>query len=216
MPVYEVKPESGNGRSKVLHRNMLLPCSYLPVETPLKSSKSRRTVSRRANRQQASQEETTGTTDEDILSLTPDKLQELYESTRNQCEDHCGIVPESHVVEEDIDPCQVDSPDSEGEEEDPEQPVGTVDDEAADSLPLRQSHRMSRPPLRMTYDVMGQPSFQTSSTAGVQGVTVLYPQQVWQPVTVSWMLQPVLQPYSYFATFPVSSQPMYPVPMWCY
>jgi len=111
MPVYEVKPESGNGRSKVLHRNMLLPCSYLPVETPLKSSKSRRTVSRRANRQQASQEETTGTTDEDILSLTPDKLQELYESTRNQCEDHCGIVPESHVVEEDIDPCQVDSPD---------------------------------------------------------------------------------------------------------
>ena len=109
MPVYEVKPESGNGRSKVLHRNMLLPCSYLPVETPLKSSKSRRTVSRRANRQQASQEETTGTTDEDILSLTPDKLQELYQSTRNQCEDHCGIVPESHVVEEDIDPCQVDT-----------------------------------------------------------------------------------------------------------
>ncbi|KAL9976592.1 hypothetical protein ACROYT_G013913 [Oculina patagonica] len=200
MPVYEVKPESGNGRSKVLHRNMLLPCSYLPVETPLKSSKSRRTVSRRSNRQQASQEETTGTTDEDI-SLTPDKLQQLYESTRQ----------ESYVVEEDIDPCIVDSPDSEGEEEeDPEQPVGTVDDEAADSLPIRQSHRMSRPPLRMTYDVMGQPSFQTSSTAGIQGVTVSYPQQLWQPVTVSWMLQPVLQPYSYFAPFPVSSQPMYP------
>ncbi|KAL9978408.1 hypothetical protein ACROYT_G015921 [Oculina patagonica] len=206
MPVYEVKPESGNGRSKVLHRNMLLPFSYLPVETPLKSSKSRRTVSRRSNRQQASQEETTGTTDEDI-SLTPDKLQQLYESTR----------PESYVVEEDIDPCIVDCPDSEGEEEeDPEQPVGTVDDEAADSLPIRQSHRMSRPPLRMTYDVMGQPSFQTSSTAGIQGVTVSYPQQLWQPVTVSWMLQPVLQPYSYFAPFPVSSQPMYPVPMWCY
>ena len=117
-----MKPESGNGRSKVLFRNILLPFSYLPVETPLKSSKSRRTISRRANRQQASPEETTGTTDDDILSLTPNKLQELYESTRNQCEDHCGIV--------DIDPCQVDSPDS-------EQPVGTVDDEAADSLPLR-------------------------------------------------------------------------------
>ncbi|KAL9984336.1 hypothetical protein ACROYT_G006620 [Oculina patagonica] len=75
---------------------------------------------------------------------------------------------------------------------------------------------MSRPPLRMTYDVMGQPSFQTSSTAGIQGATVSYPQQLWQPVTISWMLQPVLQPYSYFAPFPVSSQPMYPVPMWSF
>jgi len=100
---------------------MLLPCSYLPVETPLKSSKSHRTVSRRANSQQASPKETTGTADEDILRFTPNKLQELYESIRNQCEDHCGIVPLSHVVEEDIDPCQVDSRDS-------EQPVGTVDD----------------------------------------------------------------------------------------
>ena len=30
-PVYEVTPESGNGRTRVLHRNMLLPCDFLPV-----------------------------------------------------------------------------------------------------------------------------------------------------------------------------------------
>ena len=35
-PVYEVVPESGNGRTRVLHRNILLPCDYLPVtETKL-------------------------------------------------------------------------------------------------------------------------------------------------------------------------------------
>ena len=51
MPVYEVKPETGNGRSRVLHHNLLLPCSYLPVETQLKSSRSRRTVSGQTNRQ---------------------------------------------------------------------------------------------------------------------------------------------------------------------
>lgn len=31
-PVYEVQPETGQGRVRVLHRNMLLPCEFLPVE----------------------------------------------------------------------------------------------------------------------------------------------------------------------------------------
>ena len=94
MPVYEVKPESGNGRTGVLHRNLLLPCSFLPAETQLKSPKSRYTVSRRTHRQKTSNEGATGTIDEDISTLTPDQLQEFYESTRNCIEDSCGTVPE--------------------------------------------------------------------------------------------------------------------------
>lgn len=200
MPVYEVKPESGNGRTRVLHRNLLLPCSFLPVETQLKSSKSRRTGSRRTHRQQTSKEETTGTIDEDIPSLTPDQLEEFYESTRNYTEDSCGTVLE--LVEQDTCPCQVDGAESEGEVEDPEQPSGTIANEAADGIPLRQSQHISKPPLRMTYDVMGQPSFQPSSTAGIRGITV--------------SSQPVMQPYSCFVPFPVPVQPMYPMPMWCH
>ena len=68
MPVYEVKPESENGRTRVLHRNLLLPCSFLPVETHLKSPKSRHTLASRTHRQRTSKEETTGTIDEDIPS----------------------------------------------------------------------------------------------------------------------------------------------------
>ncbi len=34
-PVHEVKPERGKGRSRVLHRNLLLPCDYLPLELEL-------------------------------------------------------------------------------------------------------------------------------------------------------------------------------------
>ena len=35
-PVYEVRPESGEGRVRTLHRNLLLPCSFLPItDTPV-------------------------------------------------------------------------------------------------------------------------------------------------------------------------------------
>ena len=31
-PVYKLKPELGEGRHRIIHRNLLLPCDYLPVE----------------------------------------------------------------------------------------------------------------------------------------------------------------------------------------
>lgn len=37
LPIYEVVPEQGKGRdSRILHRNLLLPCNHLPLEMPLK------------------------------------------------------------------------------------------------------------------------------------------------------------------------------------
>ena len=119
------------------------------------------------------------------------QLQEFYQSTG-----YLELAERDAGTGTAQDSYQVDGPGSEGEVEDPEQ------------LGLR------RPPLRMTYDVMGQPSFQPNSIAGIQGITVSYPQQLWQPVTVPWMLQPSLHPYSYFVPSPVPVQPMYPT--WCY
>lgn len=31
-PVYELKPENGKGRVRVMHRNLLLPCEFLPIQ----------------------------------------------------------------------------------------------------------------------------------------------------------------------------------------
>lgn len=42
-PFYEVVPEQGKGRdSRILHRNLLLPCDHLPLEVPLKVARSQR------------------------------------------------------------------------------------------------------------------------------------------------------------------------------
>lgn len=59
-PVFEVKPEHGKGRSRVLHRNLLMPCDYLPLETDLgKEEKTKGPVQRPkpVNRCEPGQEE---------------------------------------------------------------------------------------------------------------------------------------------------------------
>lgn len=33
VPIYELRPEHGKGRSRVIHRNLVLPCDQLPFET---------------------------------------------------------------------------------------------------------------------------------------------------------------------------------------
>ena len=38
-PVYEVKPETGTGPTHVLHRNLLLPCDSLPLESDVQKQK---------------------------------------------------------------------------------------------------------------------------------------------------------------------------------
>lgn len=175
MPVYEVKPETGNGRSRVLHRNMLLQCSYLLVETHVKSSVSCHAVSMKTDRQQPLQEKATGSTDGGVADFTPHQLQEF-----------CRVVQD--LVEQDVgaerNPSQVDDPGPEGEVGGPELDSVADGDADDDDLPLRPSQRLSRPPLRVTYDVPGQPSFQPNPTTGMQGITVSYPQQLWKPVQV--------------------------------
>ena len=37
--VYDVKPESGRGKMRTLHRNLLLPCDYLPIKESAKRTK---------------------------------------------------------------------------------------------------------------------------------------------------------------------------------
>ena len=44
-PVYEVKPEVGTGGNRILHRNLLLPCTYLSIDIPSQVTRKSRRIS---------------------------------------------------------------------------------------------------------------------------------------------------------------------------
>ena len=75
MPVYEVRPENGGGRSRVLHCNLLLPCSYLPVEAPISTSKSTQKGPRKVTKWQPSTEGKSSNSDDDMPNLTPHRFE---------------------------------------------------------------------------------------------------------------------------------------------
>ena len=160
MSVYEVRPENGGGRSRVLHRNLLLPCPYLPVEAPISKSKSTQEVPRKVTKRQPSTEGTSRNADDDMPNLTPHQSKELFASAgANVSEGYeHALVP----AEQDADPFYADDANQEQGIEDSCEQVATSNDnaDAVDEGLPRHSQRTSRPPLRMTYDVPGQPSFQ--------------------------------------------------------
>ena len=78
MPVYEVRPESRGGRSRVLHRILLLPCSYLPVEAPISTSKRTQKGPRKVTKRQPSTEGTSSNADDDMPNLIPHQFEEHF------------------------------------------------------------------------------------------------------------------------------------------
>ena len=95
-------------------------------------------MSKRANKQEASRAETSIATDEDISSLTPCQLQELYASKHCQAEhiapDLVERNPGTGTGEE---PSQGNEQDSTEEVGNLEQRANVTDDEAADNLPFK-------------------------------------------------------------------------------
>ena len=177
MPVYEV-PESGGGRSRVLHHNLLLPCSYLPVEAQMSTSKSTQKGPKKVTKRQPSTEGTSSNADDEMPNLTSHQFEERFESAGANVSEGYKHAPVP--AEQDADPFNADDPDHEqGTESSCEQVATSNDDaDAVDEELPRHSQRTSRPPLRTTYDVPGQPSFQTWATVGVQGISASYPQQI--------------------------------------
>ena len=184
MPVYIVKPEDGTGRIRTLHRNLLLPCSFLPIETPpVTPTKSR--SKKKAEPHQAREDDA-----DDVVWVYNETEEPIHhpsalngDSRQEQVADNDGDSRQEQVADMDREHEQAATEDL---GRDPGEQAEEADEQAASEQSLGRPSRASRPPARFTYDSPGAPSYQR-----IPVVATVQPryQQHWIPA--SWY--PVLQ-----------------------
>ena len=122
----------------------LLPCSYLPIEALISTSKRTQKA-----RRKVTTEGTSSNADDDMPNITPHQCEELFESAGTNVNEGYEHAPAP--AEQDADPFYADDPDQEqGTEDNCEQVTTSNDADAVDERLPRHSQRTSRPPLRMT------------------------------------------------------------------
>lgn len=87
-PVYEVKPETGKGRTRILYLNLLLPCDYLPVD------QSQKIPDRPSARKQDKVPKTTQPSTQISEGVSED------ESEQEQCRYFIPVAQRDHTMED--------------------------------------------------------------------------------------------------------------------
>lgn len=183
-PVYEVKPERGKGRSRVLHRNLLLPCDYLPVEMELSTlPKTKRKVDKPTSVERddsSSEEDDEGCSQwylpavssqqpvEGNSELASGNLPVIWPSEPEKEGEEIGQeVMKEHETEVQMENTEI--PQQEADVMEEEQLGEKADDTAdehrvlwennsEDELECRLPKRERRPPKTFTYDYLGTPA----------------------------------------------------------
>ena len=198
IPVFEIKPERG-GRSRTVHRNLLLPCDSLPVETPETGEQDKRKRGLRQNKGRVQEQPQLQETDMD--SEDEGELVWRFSHQHNFKGRDYLPTPETETSERQVEAQQASDSEPEiqavEEEEEPElqtthdrqdlreqQKEQTADDEEqhqqgdrdsdtdSGSSPLGQHihpPRERRRPRMLTYDTLGQP---TVRQAGMDSIEV--------------------------------------------
>ncbi|CAB4026003.1 Retrovirus-related Pol poly from transposon 412 [Paramuricea clavata] len=156
-PVYDIKPESGKGKIRTLHRNLLLPCDYLPTATP--ETKRVEKVKERTPIIHTPEDSESDSEGEEGLSLPPNEMDELVQlSLRPESANDATVDPstndeinqsrEVHGNENDANRLNIqveETMETPGDiEETPPQPV--------------RPQRQRQPPLRFGYNAPGCPT----------------------------------------------------------
>lgn len=209
-PIYEVRPEQGKGRSRVLHRNLLLPCDHLPPDvqvTPSTVAK-KGPVNKKRARSQPNREQSGHESDSE------DEYQqyvELPQWSRGE-DDHSGAVepadPAVHLEQEVSVEDPVPQPEEivqqapQQERQQPHLPAreprrappkaapSDREDRVERSIARQHSQlprRARRPPRRFTYNHFGTPScYEIQSTSYApydhQPLPSVHAQTPWMPV----------------------------------
>ncbi|KAJ8009627.1 hypothetical protein DPEC_G00090880 [Dallia pectoralis] len=212
IPVYEVKSEQGGGRSRTLHRNLLLPCDHLPLEN--QPTIVRKQTGRREKAAEPEPKDQEEEDDEDVSEyyFDPTGLPHLYitdntightntrEDSDQDISDLDLVVEEESIPElivsdtqQDDEPHEVDGQNEE------DQPVGGTQDEIQsqgnlDSSEEEREHgqvlppRERRAPKIFTYDQLGVPACYSVAPAG--GIFYQYQPIVFGEVPAHWY-QPI-------------------------
>ncbi|KAI4896469.1 hypothetical protein NFI96_008001 [Prochilodus magdalenae] len=98
LPIYEVRPEQGKGRFRILHRNLLMPCDHLPLETPDPSRTPRGKQERRPRPAPQPLEVDTDSEDEGTFSYVVPQAYVRQEDRHLQPEP--GVEPNAQAVEQ--------------------------------------------------------------------------------------------------------------------
>ena len=205
LPVYDVRPEGQTGKPRVLHRNLLLPCTFLPVDPiqpPLYSI--RETVSTCPSKTVAGRPQTyefgaseSGDRNEPS-GLLPPEFETLQMSARTgDPELPVADQPEQNtneVMTEDVETRHHEVTDE------PVLPDSEAEDDLVTEQETEQNHcrptRARRPPNVLCYDQLGNPSYYPYNASSVQVPTAKFvPGQVmYSPRCPPWL---VATPYYY-------------------
>lgn len=179
-PVYEVKPESGSGRGRVLHRNMLMPCNALPLQKPAQNTVREQkpyTQQRKRHKEteiRESSEESNESSDEemhywahrlrhhhhepgeqnDAPQSIPEKVPQL--ELRAEAEEFKMDAPVQMLVGNDTTGNDQLTPEMTQTAPSADLP-GNQEPEPSD-IQLRRSQRERRPKETLTYESLGQPT----------------------------------------------------------
>jgi len=168
LPVYEVIREDGEGRTRVLHRNLLLPCSYLPVgdESVQRTNNKQNDRSIRNRRQTGRQKPKTlplgrgqnsrrldSDSEEELTGFAPRDLRGLQWTSQQE-------------TSQTTPPSEPDDPPLATVDSEVQSDVSDVQDSTDDEVPPRRSGRTRQPRQIFTYENLGDPtqvSYQANS-----------------------------------------------------
>ena len=167
LSVYEVRPEKGSGRARILHRNLLLQCNHLPIEKEDIVRKPRNRQKRVRSSQEVQKESSSEMSEYPVMvnggksyELNPlaDPFSPLGETVSGelaeQVSSNDGIEPE---VAPGGDSLTGSSTEGSGHVEQVSDVTDSSPSESEDQTGTRHSQRQRNQPKRMTYDSLGEP-----------------------------------------------------------
>lgn len=169
IPVYELRPEKAKGRSRILHRNLLLPCDHLPLETEGRPGTRKRAVEIRGEVEQTEEEDHDDeyhpvSSQQPFESLHPPTLNPMStDESARRLQAVKNMSPEPENKHEVLNQCEhlPDQEENDVEEPPVEEPIpaSVPDKHSKNTEQVRQRpSRERKPPKIFTYDRLGSPA----------------------------------------------------------